>query len=79
MESPFNWNSPFLFKGLFGGIFFTCIQLLIEHSVSKQWRSDQTPRSVAPGLGLHYLPMFSKKDARLIWVKKSVVLLQTFL
>ena len=27
---------------------------------------DQTPRSVASGLGLHFLPTFHKKDAVLI-------------
>ena len=32
---------------------------------------DQMPRSAASGLGLHCLPMSHKKDARLIWVKKS--------
>ena len=31
---------------------------------------DQTPHSVASDLGLHYLPMSHKKDARHIWVKK---------
>ena len=31
---------------------------------------DQTPHSVASDLGLHYLPMSHKKDARNIWVKK---------
>ena len=30
---------------------------------------DQTPHSVASDLGLHYLPMSHKKDARHIWVK----------
>ena len=30
---------------------------------------DQTPRSAASGLGLHCLPMFHKKDARLLWDK----------
>ena len=30
---------------------------------------DQTPHSVASGLGLHGLHMSHKKDARLIWVK----------
>ena len=29
---------------------------------------DQTPRSVAPDLDLHCLPMSQKWDARLIWV-----------
>ena len=32
--------------------------------------SDQTPHSVASDLGLHYLPMSHKKDARHIRVKK---------
>ena len=43
-------------------VFF--IQILMEHSARKQWGPDQTPRSAAPGLGLHNLP----KDARRIWV-----------
>ena len=30
---------------------------------------DQTPLSVASDLGLHYLPMPHKKNARHIWVK----------
>ena len=30
---------------------------------------DQTPHSVVSDLGLHYLPMSHKKDARHIWVK----------
>ena len=32
--------------------------------------SDQMPHFVASDLGLHYLPMSRKKDARHIWVKK---------
>ena len=32
--------------------------------------SDQTPHSVASDLGLYYLTMSYKKDARHIWVKK---------
>ena len=31
---------------------------------------DQTPLSVASDLGMHCLPMFQKKDAGHIWVKK---------
>ena len=31
---------------------------------------DQTPHSVASDMGLHYLPMSHKKDARHIRVKK---------
>ena len=31
---------------------------------------DQTPcQTAASDLGLHYLPMFQKKDAKHIWVK----------
>ena len=36
---------------------------------------DQTPQSVASDLGLHYLPMSHKKDARPIWVKNAITLL----
>ena len=36
---------------------------------------DQTPHSVASDLGLHYLPMSHKKDARHIWVKNAIILL----
>ena len=32
-----NWNSPFLFIGMLGGI-FQFIQVLIENYASKQWR-----------------------------------------
>ena len=33
---------------------------------------DQTPDSVASDLGLHYLPISHKKDARHIWVKMQL-------
>ena len=33
---------------------------------------DQTPHSVASDLGLHYLHMSHKKDARHIWVKMQL-------
>ena len=38
---------------------------------------DQTPHSVASDLGLRYLPMSHKKDARHIhvWVKNAIILL----
>ena len=36
---------------------------------------DQTPHSVASDLGLHYLPMSNKKDARHIWVRNAIILL----
>ena len=36
---------------------------------------DQTPHSVASDLGLHYLLMSNKKDARHIWVKIQLLCL----
>ena len=33
---------------------------------------DQTPHSVASDLGLYYLPMSHKKDARHIWVENQL-------
>ena len=45
---------------------FTSIQILIEYYVSKQWRHC----SAASDLGLQWLPMSLKKDARLIWVEQ---------
>ena len=47
----------------------------IEHSVSKQWRPDQTLRSAAADLGLHCSPLSHKKDHRLIWVKRRFLTL----
>ena len=35
---------------------------------------DQTPHSVASDLGLRYLPMSHKKDARIICVKNASIL-----
>ena len=40
---------------------------------------DQTPHSVASDLGLHYLPMSHKKDARHIWVKMQLFCLHMYL
>ena len=46
-------------------VFFIFIQVLIENYASKNSGDpDQTPHSVAPDLGLHFLPMSHKKDAR---------------
>ena len=39
---------------------------------------DQMPHSVASDLGLHYLPMSHRKDARHIWVKMQFLELQKF-
>ena len=36
---------------------------------------DQTPHSVASGLGVHCLPKSHKKDARHILVKNAIMLL----
>ena len=36
---------------------------------------DQTPHSLASDLGLHYLPMSHKKDARYIRFKNAIILL----
>ena len=52
-----------------GKYFFIFIQMLIEHSVSKQWKPDQTPHSAVSDLGLYCLHMSHKKDFRCIWVK----------
>ena len=57
---------------------FICIQILIEHSVCRQWVPDQMPRSAASDLGLHCFPMSHKKDAMLIWLNvknKKIVFL----
>ena len=51
-------------------VFFILIKMLIEHSGGDP---DQTPRSVASGLGLHCLPMPNKKDARLLWNKLETI------
>ena len=80
MEFPsaINWRSPFVSRDV-RLYFFIFIQILIENYASKQWRPrseaksadpDQMPHSLASDLGLHYLPMSHKKDAKHIWVKK---------
>ena len=55
MEFPtiINWNSPFLFEGLLGGIF---IHIFIEHSVANSGDHNHTPHNAASDLGLQYLP-----------------------
>ena len=79
MEFPtvtcINWNSPFLFKGMLGGIFHfysnlnrtfckQTVEILIRRCVL---------RSAASDLGLHCKHMSYKKDARLIWVMNIFV------
>ena len=54
------------------GFFFIFIQILIEIMQANSGDPDQTPRSLASDLGLHFLPMSHKKDARLIWFKMQL-------
>ena len=63
----------FRFKGCWVA-FFIFIQILIEHSVSKQWRHRSDTAVCVSDLTLKCLPMSHKKDARLIWVKEGNVL-----
>ena len=53
-------------------VFFIFIQILIEHSLSKQHRlancGHPIQTNAASDLGLHCLPIFHKKDGRLILV-----------
>ena len=76
MEFPtfINRLVSFHFKGC-TVVFYIFIQISIEHSVSNSGDPDQTSHSVASDLGLHCLPMFHEKDARLIWVKGDPALL----
>ena len=46
-------------------VFFIFIQILIIHSVCKQWRPDQTMHFATSDLGLHCLPGSNKKDVYL--------------
>ena len=65
-----NWNSPFLFKGMLGGIFH--IYSHFNRTLCKQTVETLIRSCIlccaASGLCLHYLPMSHKKDARLKWV-----------
>ena len=56
----------------FTGWYISFIQILIEHSEGNRGDPDQTPHFAASDLGLHRLPMSHKKDARLIWCKRTV-------
>ena len=49
--------------------FFIFIQI-----ITNSGDQDQMSCSAASDLGLHYLPMANKKDARLIWVKRGSIL-----
>ena len=73
MEFPhvINWNSPFLFKGMLGGIFHFYSSFNIK--LCKQTVETLIkPNSVASDLGLHYSCMSHKEDSRHIWVKMQL-------
>ena len=55
-------------------VFFVSVRILIEHSVSKQWRpcSDATFCGVRSGSGL--FAYVQKKDDRLKWDKNSNII-----
>ena len=54
---------------MLGGIFHFH-KVLIENMQANSGDPYQTPYFVAPDLGLHYLPVSHKKDARHIWINK---------
>ena len=66
MEFPtvINWNSPFLFLGMLGGIFHFNSNL--NRTFYKQIHVVEALIAAASGLGLHFLSTSHKKDARLI-------------
>ena len=49
-------------------VVFIFIQILKEHSASKQWRSLSDAAFCSDWTGSALLPLSGKKDARLIWV-----------
>ena len=60
-----NWNSLFPFSGLFGGIFHFCSNSNMTYILCANSEDpNQMPHSEASDLGLHFLPMFHKKDAK---------------
>ena len=68
-----NWTIHFQFQGCLVYFFFMFILFRIEIPFSKQWRPDQTSRSAASDLGLQWLPMSQKWDARLIWLNEASI------
>ena len=62
-----NWTSPFPILGFLGGIFH-----LYSNFKRKFYKPDQTSHFAASDLAFHFLMMFYKKDARLIWVKRAL-------
>ena len=59
------WASPLSFLGTSGLIFHFSKKIISANRIAP----DGTPRFAASHLGLLYLPISHKKDARLIWVK----------
>ena len=57
--------------GLLSGIFSILFKFKKNILRANSGDPDQTPRYVASDLGLQYLSVSHKKDARLIWVNKS--------
>ena len=55
-------------------VFYTFIQISVEHSVSKQWRSNQMLCYAASDLGLPCLHISHKKDTMLIWVNPFILI-----
>ena len=49
-------------------VYFIFVQIVIDYSLYKYWRLDQTQRSVASDLGPYCLDMSHKKGAMLIRV-----------
>ena len=63
-----NWTSPFLILGLMGGVFN--VYSNSNRTFCKQTGDpDQMLHFEASDLGLHCLPVFQKRDARLIIVE----------
>ena len=72
MEFPTltNWTSPYLFKGLVVGFFH------IYANFNRIFCSQTVETLIAESdLGLLCLPVFHRKEARLIWVKLVTLLL----
>ena len=64
------WNSPFSILGMSGYIISIFIMKIVE-LYANNGDPDQTPRSAAPDLGLHYVPVTRLGVSRLQWVMTS--------
>ena len=62
----FRVMSPLSFIGVLGVIFIFLSHISMKFLCANEIAPDVTPRSAASHLGLYYLPMSHKKDARLI-------------